>query len=263
MARPPFGDDNLPNRRSVDSAGSEPTDKTSGTSSRSGRAGRGRLTRKRWLVLAVALVLAAGVVPIAARIGQESRARLALEAPTAPDAAAADLASTAPAAGTPTAARPVAGAADASSMPPTKRETAADFLALGDYQLDGGQTDQAIASYTRAIELKPDFAEAYNNRAYAYMKAERYALALPDLDQAIGLRPNYVNALMNRGDMYNYFYQIDYARALADYDRVLAIDAKTHNLCGHRLMALRGGWSPGVIFELNTRGAEYGCQASK
>jgi tetratricopeptide (TPR) repeat protein len=56
-------------------------------------------------------------------------------------------------------------------------------------------------------------AEAYNNRAYTYMTIRDYADALPDLDQATALRPTYVNALMNRGDIYNFYYQIDRARA--------------------------------------------------
>jgi hypothetical protein len=41
----------------------------------------------------------------------------------------------------------------------------------------------------------------------------KYADALPALDRAIALRPTYVNALMNRGDIYNFYYQIDRARA--------------------------------------------------
>ena len=50
------------------------------------------------------------------------------------------------------------------------------------------------------------------------MVKKEYAPALADLDRAIQIRPNYVNALMNRGDIYSYYYSIDYGRAVADYD---------------------------------------------
>ncbi|MDO8672717.1 MAG: tetratricopeptide repeat protein, partial [Dehalococcoidia bacterium] len=91
------------------------------------------------------------------------------------------------------------GAPASISTPPAALATAADYLAQGDYDYDRGDYEKAIADYGRAIELNPRFAAAYNSRAYTYMKVEQYALALPDLDEAIRLRPDYVNALMNRG----------------------------------------------------------------
>lgn len=111
-------------------------------------------------------------------------------------------------------------------------------------------------------ELNPDFAEAYNNRAYTYMTMENYALALPDLDQALRLRPDYVNALMNRGDIHNYYYDIDFELAVADYDRVLAIDpdAPRHtSVCGHRMLALNHGWNLSILGEILMRGKDSGC----
>lgn len=89
------------------------------------------------------------------------------------------------------------------------------------------------------------------------------ALALPDLDRAIENRPNYLNALMNRGDIYNYYYAIDYDRALADYDRVLRLPGVAHTtVCGHRMLAAHHGWNPGVFAESMTAfgmQSEPGC----
>lgn len=149
-----------------------------------------------------------------------------------------------------------------SSTPPAALTTAADYLAQGDFDFDLGNYGAAIASYSRALELKPDFAEAYNNRAYAYMTVKKYEQALPDLDQALRLRPDYVNALMNRGDIYNYYYQIDRARAIADYDRVLELDPDAPNytsVCGHRMLATHNGWSPGIYVEILQHGIKSGC----
>jgi tetratricopeptide (TPR) repeat protein len=151
---------------------------------------------------------------------------------------------------------PVPGAR---SWPPASLITAEDYFFQGDYEFDQGNCSAAIAAYSRAIELNPDDAEAYNNRAYTYMVEQNYAAALPDLDRAIELRPDYVNALMNRGDIYNYYYAIDRARALADYDRVLQISGDHRFVCGHRLMALHNGWNWGMIQDLITRGPESGC----
>jgi tetratricopeptide (TPR) repeat protein len=109
------------------------------------------------------------------------------------------------------------------------------------------------------VGLDPGFAEAYNNRAYTYMTLEQYALALDDLNKAIEIRPDYVNALLNRGDIYNYYYEIDSARALADYDRVLALDPALANRCGHRLLAAHNGWNLGTLGEIITRREKSGC----
>ena len=147
--------------------------------------------------------------------------------------------------------------------PPKTLVTAKDYLAQGAYDFDRGDCDAAIADYGRAIDLNHNFAEAYNSRAYAYMVKQQYALALPDLDRAIEIRPNYLNALMNRGDIYNYYYAIDYDRAVADYDRVLRLPGAEHtSVCGHRMLAANHGWNPGVLVEIMTAfgmQSEPGC----
>jgi tetratricopeptide (TPR) repeat protein len=145
---------------------------------------------------------------------------------------------------------------------PASLITAEDYFAHGDFEYEQKDCDQAIADYTQAIRLDPALAEAYNNRAYVYMVKKDYASALTDLNRAIRLRPDYVNALMNRGDIYNYYYSIDYDRAVADYDRVLSIDpgAGSHtSVCGHRLLAMNHGWNLSVLAALVANGTSAGC----
>lgn len=151
-------------------------------------------------------------------------------------------------------------------IPPATTESAKDYLAQGDYDYEQGDCDKAIGDYTRAIEINPNFAEAYNNRAYVYMVKKDYAAALPDLDRALQLRPNYVNALMNRGDIYNYYYAVDYERAVSDYDQVLRIDPKAieySSVCGHRLLAVNHGWNLNVFENLLIQGATGGCRIAR
>lgn len=138
-------------------------------------------------------------------------------------------------------------------------QTASDYFEAGNAQFDAKHYENAIAYYGQALVLQPDYAEAYNNRAYAYMTLEKYDLALIDLNKAIELRPNYVNALMNRGDIYNYYYNVDTAKALTDYDKVLALDPTMAGLCGHRLLAEHNGWNLGTLGELISRREKSGC----
>ena len=66
---------------------------------------------------------------------------------------------------------------------------------LGDY-------DQAIADFSRAIELKPDIAKPYNNRALVYEKKGRHDREMHDLNRAIEVDPDYAVAYNNRAMAY-------------------------------------------------------------
>jgi tetratricopeptide (TPR) repeat protein len=87
------------------------------------------------------------------------------------------------------------------------------------------QRPAAIADFTTAIDLKPDFAEAYLARADAnrfngHDKA-RLGRVLADYSQAIALRPDYFDAYYQRGTFYDWQKHRDLA--LADYDQALAL----------------------------------------
>ena len=62
--------------------------------------------------------------------------------------------------------------------------------------------EQAIADYTKAIELKPDFAKAYNNRAWTYHLKGEDAKGLADAEKAVALAPKEVNFLGTRAEIY-------------------------------------------------------------
>ena len=56
-----------------------------------------------------------------------------------------------------------------------------------------------MSAYDEAIRLKPDFAEAYNNRGNAKTDLGQYEAAVADFDEAIRLRPAYAAAYFRRG----------------------------------------------------------------
>ena len=56
----------------------------------------------------------------------------------------------------------------------------------------------AISDFDRLIAYCPDYAEGYNQRAFAFFLSRKYESALPDLDRAIELSPRHTGALTGR-----------------------------------------------------------------
>ena len=142
-----------------------------------------------------------------------------------------------------------------SLLPPSPIDTPNGHLKQGDFYYEHGDCERAIIEYTKTIQLYPDFPQSYNNRAYTNMRLRNFKDALVDLDKAIQLNPNYINALMNRGDIHNYYYQIDRQAAIADYKRVIAItglNRKDPTVCGHLFLAKHNGWTLGAFIGVFT-----------
>ena len=70
---------------------------------------------------------------------------------------------------------------------------AAAHFNKGTLLIETGDLTSAIASLTRAIELKPDFGEAYYNRGYAYLRLGNKQAGLADLSKSgeLGIVPSY------------------------------------------------------------------------
>jgi tetratricopeptide (TPR) repeat protein len=81
--------------------------------------------------------------------------------------------------------------------------------------------DEQIRFYNEAVRLKPDYAEAFNNRATARYHKGYLDLALEDYNQAIFLKPNYVEALNDRGNARRN--KGDLKGALRDFDAALRL----------------------------------------
>ena len=97
----------------------------------------------------------------------------------------------------------------------------------------------AIFAYDQAIRLKPNHAEAYNNRGAAKGWLGRYDDALADCDQAIRLKPDYAEAYSNRGNAKAELGRRD--DALADYDEAIRLKpdfSETYNNRGAAKAAL-------------------------
>ena len=82
--------------------------------------------------------------------------------------------------------------------------------------------DQAIADHSKAIEINPKLARAYNARAWTYFKAGKAALGLPDAQKALELRPDDPALLDTRGHILEALGKRK--EAIADFRQALAKD---------------------------------------
>lgn len=75
---------------------------------------------------------------------------------------------------------------------------------LNDLASFGGNVnyDRAIANFTKAIELYPDFASALHSRANAYYEIADYTRAIADYTQTIKLNPDSSYSYWGRGAAY-------------------------------------------------------------
>lgn len=84
-----------------------------------------------------------------------------------------------------------------------------------------GNYNKAIDNYTKAIKIKPDYAEAYNNRGNAYSQLRQYDKAINDYAKAIELKPDFADAYYDRGTAYNNKGSFD--EAITDFTKTIAL----------------------------------------
>ncbi len=110
----------------------------------------------------------------------------------------------------------------------------------GNVYLNEKQWYEAVAEYTKAIELNPEFAEAYAYRALARFRQLEYNLAagneynfvVADCEKAVELNPlvkldiALAKAYVRRGDYYfeHALSDPDYDKAIADYTMAMKLD---------------------------------------
>jgi tetratricopeptide (TPR) repeat protein len=114
---------------------------------------------------------------------------------------------------------------------PAKSPSSAEaYLMRGETFSGNQQYDRAIADYTRAIELRPNYPKAYNSRGVAYMQGGYgVAKSVPDFDRAIGLKPDFRYAYINRANARLLAHPLlalqDFHRAGMHPERALAVVA--------------------------------------
>jgi tetratricopeptide (TPR) repeat protein len=82
--------------------------------------------------------------------------------------------------------------------------------------------EEALADFSRALELNPEEAAYYSNRSKAYFQLEKYEEALADYSRAIELNPEEADYYSDRGRAYRQLKK--YEEALVDFNRALELD---------------------------------------
>ena len=102
-----------------------------------------------------------------------------------------------------------------------------------------GRNEEAITSLNRAIDLWPNYAEAYNNLGKVLIDFGEYKEAVANLNQAIKLWPDYAGAYNNLGNALENLSK--YEEAISSYNKAIELnpdDAGTHNNLGNALKGL-------------------------
>jgi tetratricopeptide (TPR) repeat protein len=84
------------------------------------------------------------------------------------------------------------------SAPVATGPKADDFFIQGEEKSNKGDYQGAVAAYTQAIQLNPNYSQAYNNRAAARYQQKEYKGAIEDLSQVLRINPNNSLAYFNR-----------------------------------------------------------------
>jgi tetratricopeptide (TPR) repeat protein len=76
------------------------------------------------------------------------------------------------------------------------------LFAQGLEEMNGGRFDDGIATFSRVIEMAPEFAEGWNKRATLYFLAGDYRKSLADCDEVMKRNPTHFGALAGYGQIY-------------------------------------------------------------
>ena len=98
-----------------------------------------------------------------------------------------------------------------------------------------GRYDEAIAQFDKAIELDPEYADAYYYRGLAYYYKRDFDKAIADSSKVIELDPEDIRAYCNRG--LAYYYKPDFDRAITDFSNAVALDPEYTIIYTNRSLA--------------------------
>jgi tetratricopeptide (TPR) repeat protein len=89
-------------------------------------------------------------------------------------------------------------------------------------EMNSGRAKESIATFTRIIERKPDFAEGWNKRATVYFVVGDFERSLADCAEVLKRNPVHFGALAGCGQIY--LQTGEYERALDYFRRALAVN---------------------------------------
>ncbi|NMG57021.1 tetratricopeptide repeat protein [Geitlerinema sp. P-1104] len=113
---------------------------------------------------------------------------------------------------------------------------AAEFCRQANALFFSGRYSEAIAAYQQAVQLKPDYHQAWSNQGSALFHLQRYPEAIAAYDRALSIYPDYPEAWNNKGGALSKLGQ--YKEALAAYDRAVELKPDYVEAWNNRGLAL-------------------------
>ena len=98
---------------------------------------------------------------------------------------------------------------------------AEEYISRGVEAGQRGQYSDAIENFSKAIELKPDYAEVYHARGLTYSYQGEHEQAIQDATKAIELNPDYAEAYYTRGLAYSC--QGEHEQAIQDFSKTIEL----------------------------------------
>jgi tetratricopeptide (TPR) repeat protein len=97
-----------------------------------------------------------------------------------------------------------------------------ELMARGVQQMEEGDNQAAIATFSQVVKRKPDFAEGWNKRATVYYLVGDFKRSIADCDQVLKRNPRHFGALSGLGQIY---YRLDdYEKSIEWYRRALEVN---------------------------------------
>ncbi|HEY3403641.1 MAG TPA: tetratricopeptide repeat protein [Ohtaekwangia sp.] len=100
------------------------------------------------------------------------------------------------------------------------------LLSSGITMFRDGNYQGAIKSYDKALELNPNYSDAYFHRGTAYLNDFKFDEAVKDFDKAIELEPLYMEAISNRAFARLRKYEFKNSRTLSKSSGVTVLASK-------------------------------------
>jgi len=152
-------------------------------------------------------------------------------------------------------------------IPCAHADTAVQWVSAGNDAYKLGSLDLAIMDYTKAIDIDPNYAKAYDNRGVAYAREGSLKRAIDDFTMAIATNLKDAEAYNNRG--HAYAEQGNLSQSVFDYTHAIENNAfyvKAYNNRGlayfllkeykkawddaHTIEAIGGTVDPGFLAKL-------------
>ncbi|MGD1992383.1 MAG: tetratricopeptide repeat protein [Anaerolineae bacterium] len=86
-----------------------------------------------------------------------------------------------------------------------------------------GQPEEAVAAFTRAVTVDPDFAPAYVERGTLYLRQAEYDAALADAQAAVAADPDYARGHLLMGEVLRLGFKA-HRQALTAYQRAITLE---------------------------------------